>query len=417
MALRVSRRNPRCFLFETGRIPGRNNSRGARVLRASPCSRVRGYLAQPSARGDVEFGHRPRWAICTRQLQLASLLRTAFEPARGGRAGRNGTSEGMSGSVEKLWQRGNRYLVQGQLAPARAMLESMARLDAGDARTLLLRCNLLFAEDRLRDAAEAALAAAGQPMGDLALRLDAVDALLKAGETVAARACLANASTAAGSPADMTRAASQWQSLGEHAEALRLLEEMRNCGLDGQEVSFYRGVQYGFTGDLERAEAELQRSAQAMPPQGRAFVELARLRRQTPDRNHLDLLQQQLARVERGSENHAALQFALYKELEDLGRYDDAWHALVLGNAVMSARLHYDPEAERNLANGLIDACAGFCARRTEVASEGPRPIFVVGLPRSGTTLLERIMGNHSQVMSAGELPDFGLQLARCANR
>lgn len=323
----------------------------------------------------------------------------------------------MSGSVEKLWQRGNRYLVQGQLAPARAMLESMARLDAGDARTLLLRCNLLFAEDRLRDAAEAALAAAGQPMGDLALRLDAVDALLKAGETVAARACLANASTATGSPADMTRAASRWQSLGEHAEALRLLEEMRNRGLDGQEVSFYRGVQYGFTGDLERAEAELQRSAQAMPPQGRAFVELARLRRQTPDRNHLDLLQQQLARVERGSENHAALQFALYKELEDLGRYEDAWHALVLGNAVMSARLHYDPEAERNLANGLIDACAGFCARRTQVASEGPRPIFVVGLPRSGTTLLERIMGNHSQVMSAGELPDFGLQLARCANR
>jgi hypothetical protein len=111
-----------------------------------------------------------------------------------------------------------------------------------------------------------------------------------------------------------------------------------------------------------------------------------------------------------GSEDEACLEFAQYKELEDLGRFDQAWDALQRGNAIMHARRRPQPTTEQAMIDAVIARCTPQFLQPGPQRFDGPMPIFIVGMPRSGTTLLERVLGNHSQVTPAGELADFTQQ-------
>jgi hypothetical protein len=138
--------------------------------------------------------------------------------------------------------------------------------------------------------------------------------------------------------------------------------------------------------------------------------------RQTANSNHLNYIRAQLHAVEKGSEDHAAFEFAQYKELEDLGRYEDAFAALERGNAIMYSRLSHDMQRERELFEGIRRLFTPDFVRGPGARINGPVPIFIVGLPRSGTTLLDRILDNHPDVVSTGERIDFPRQLRWAAN-
>ncbi len=243
------------------------------------------------------------------------------------------------------------------------------------------------------------------------------NALLTVGEIEAARRCLAHpAITRCRIGPVLARLAGMQQMLGEHAAALALLDRARAAGLNDADLSYLRGVQLTFNGRIDEAVAELERCLKLGPTYGRASVTLARLRKQTAEHNHLDYIRTQLQHVPRGSEDHAAFEFAQYKELEDLGEYGAAWGALERGNAIMYARLDHDIERERRRVDALIDRCTAEFVHARAAEQSGPQPIFIVGMPRSGTTLLDRILGNHSQVTSAGELGDFARQLRWAAD-
>jgi hypothetical protein len=77
----------------------------------------------------------------------------------------------------------------------------------------------------------------------------------------------------------------------------------------------------------------------------------------------------------------------------------------------MYARQQHDPGHAWRLFDSLINRCTPEFLQAGDVVHDGPQPIFIIGMPRSGTTLLERVLSNHSQVTSAGELSEFGLQL------
>src|SRR6185312_17294380 len=313
------------------------------------------------------------------------------------RRGRNAVieSEKSQGAIARHWERARRYLAQGQLHAARATFESMRHTDRNDVRTNLLGAEIAWQSGRVREATEYVGLAAIAQTGDPDLACGIMDGLLRAGDCVLARKVLGRTPLAnTDSPQLLMRVAGYRQQLGDHPAALESLERIREAGGDTPDSSYYRGQQLIFNGRLQEAEAELESCLQARPEHGRAAQVLARLRRQTPENNHVGRLQEGLGRVTPGTLDHAALEFALYKELEDLERWQEAWSALERGNGVMSRRNRVDVVRFGVFLEQLLARCASSTPRAMrEIA--GPLPIFVVGLPRSGSTVLERMLGNH----------------------
>jgi len=98
----------------------------------------------------------------------------------------------------------------------------------------------------------------------------------------------------------------------------------------------------------------------------------------------------------------------LGKALEDRGDFADSFHYYELGNARKRAESNYRPEIVEKNTSQQIEVCTPeFFASRRGAGLPAPDPIFIVGLPRSGSTLLEQILASHSQVEGTQELPNI----------
>ena len=166
-----------------------------------------------------------------------------------------------------------------------------------------------------------------------------------------------------------------------------------------------------YCGQLDKAEATLTAALDVEPAQPNVHWLLSVVRRAT-DRRHIDVMRSLVATGRYRPQGLALLHYACGKELEDLEAWAEAFDAFAKGAAAKRSTIDYDEAQEcavfdlltENLtANWLDDSTPG-CASR--------RPIFIVGQPRSGTTLVERIVTAHSRVHSAGELRQFGDCLA-----
>src|SRR6185312_1290689 len=296
---------------------------------------------------------------------------------------------------------------------ARQMLASMqARQPNGDVYAHLLAAQIAWREDRVRDGTRHALDAARMVPDDAEALCTVAAVLIEAGETLAARACLDRPTWAdCRNPLLLMRAARLRKRLEQHAETLAALDEAKALGHATAALRFRRGEALVFNGRLDEAEAELAASLAAAPAHGSVAVPLVRVRRQTAEHNHLDLLERSAQCVAPGSREQAALEFARYKTLEDMGHDDEAWQALARGNTLMHARLHDEAARHRAWFDRFLSVWSTVDRQPERDRSAGPLPIFIIGMARSGTTLLERMLGNHSQVAVAGELMDFGAQL------
>lgn len=186
----------------------------------------------------------------------------------------------------------------------------------------------------------------------------------------------------------------------------------RACALapDNAGYRFNLGVCLMFHGDNAGAEAELDACVRLEPRHWRAHYTLSQVRRQTVDDNHLERLQQALALAGTSPTALLYVHMAMAKELEDLGRHAESFAHLVAGKSAPRKLLGYSSERDAELFDALADAVD---ADEGGPGPDSDEPIFIVGMPRTGTTLVDRIVSSHSAVHSAGELHNFAVAWKR----
>jgi Tfp pilus assembly protein PilF len=191
-------------------------------------------------------------------------------------------------------------------------------------------------------------------------------------------------------------------------------------------LHFNLGSSLKFTGGFDEAERAYERCLVADPRYFRAHAALSQLRPQTSTRNHVPRLAALLADSALDADAELLLRHALAKELEDLGRHADSFAQLTMGKTRKRSSLAYDFGRDRVLFETVMRLFpeplavpmtpTGVVPPRRWGAQAGQVvPIFVVGMPRTGTTLVERILSSHPQVASAGESQNFGVLVKRAA--
>jgi tetratricopeptide (TPR) repeat protein len=190
--------------------------------------------------------------------------------------------------------------------------------------------------------------------------------------------------------------------LGEHAASLPHFTEAVRLAPDNTEFRYNEAVALNFIGKVAEAEAALEALLAIAPDAARAHHLLSSLRGQTAERNHVAQLETALARAVE-QRDRLLLGYALAKELDDLGQPQAAFARLAAANAEHRARLPYS--FARDGANfDAIERTWPQVAAAPVVAAPDAAPIFVIGMPRTGTTLVDRILSSHPEVWSAGEL-------------
>ncbi len=190
--------------------------------------------------------------------------------------------------------------------------------------------------------------------------------------------------------------------LGDHAASLPHFAEAVRLKPANAEYRYNHAVALNFLGRVDEAEAALDALITLAPGDARAHHLLASLRTQTPMRNHIAQLGDALGRA-KAPRDRLLLGYALSKELEDTGDRAAAFARLATANAEHRAALAYtfatdaaNFDAVERAWPAIAEAPAG------EPAPDAP--IFIIGMPRTGTTLVDRILSSHPDVESAGEL-------------
>jgi tetratricopeptide (TPR) repeat protein len=176
-----------------------------------------------------------------------------------------------------------------------------------------------------------------------------------------------------------------------------------------------------FLGDMEGAEADYDVVIAARPTDYEAYLNRSELRQQTVERNHIPELESMLARAAADPRGTVQIQYALAKEYEDLGEYERSFQHLRSGADLRRAHMKYDVSVDVATVDWIIDSFPGIQSRTGVIPAAGGSPssppVFIVGLPRAGSTLVERILSSHSDIAGAAELDCFARALVDAASR
>ncbi|TAN07006.1 MAG: sulfotransferase family protein [Rhodanobacteraceae bacterium] len=195
---------------------------------------------------------------------------------------------------------------------------------------------------------------------------------------------------------------------GDYGDALRLYRGLVQAHPDAVKLWLSYGHALKTAGQVAEAVAAYRRCIALQASFGEAWWSLANLKTFRFETADVAAMRGQLARGDLREEDRLHLEFALGKALEDAGEYAGSFDHYARGNAIRGAELHYDAEVTSKRVRYIRQHYTrAFFAARAGMGCPAPDPIFVLGLPRAGSTLVEQILASHSQVEGTMELPEI----------
>jgi len=318
------------------------------------------------------------------------------------------SQENTLGRIEQLLVRGDADLAQFECAklvisepdnvPARVI---MSNLYQRSGRVQLAVRYALEANEKLSDSAswQTILAVSSQ--------------LLGLGEDEAAWHCMQYiAGDIPESKAGAADIARHFRLLGDHKRALEWFDVAEQQSLDLPSVTELKGMIQIFEGNLDLAANELEKSI-SIHHNKKATVHwlISMLAKKEGSEERIARLTRLHLKDDRASQDRQYLNYALFRELDREGRYDEAWQHLAEASKLRRQDVEYSSDVENRTFDRLISATSALQMERGAHCEAAAAPIFILGMPRTGTSLLEAQLSRDANIVACGELTAFRHQL------
>lgn len=324
----------------------------------------------------------------------------------------------MRDFTHSAWMQGEQALQRKDAPAAEAAFRRGLSVDPGHVPSLIGLSTVLTQRGGHREAHEAALRAFNLRPPVAPLLYAIAQRLRYFHEFEHLVTCLREPAFGSGAPADIiAKAAVMLSSIGAHEDATRLVEQGLRRKPDDAACLHVRGNFHLFRGEGEDAEACYEASLRADPLLFQNSLMLAGVRPATEEHNLVERVRGQLRKARPGGNGEIYLGFALHKQLHELGRYDEAWDALKRACVAKRRQVEYSTAADEALVASIIGTCTPAFLATTSNVHQPSVPIFIVGMHRSGTTLLERMLAGHSKVGDAGETSAFHAEMELALDR
>lgn len=197
--------------------------------------------------------------------------------------------------------------------------------------------------------------------------------------------------------------------VGRIEEAKRAYEKAIRLQPDHMSTQIGLGHVLKTLGDQPGALQAYRKAVQLRPQAGEVYWSMANLKIFTFEDEEVDAMLEQLETNTLETSEEVHFRFALGKAFEDRKDYEKAWHYYHTGNKKKRPDVYHDPLEDRERKDAIREIfSADFLAEHSGGGHEAPDPILVLGMPRSGSTLVEQILASHSQVEGTAELPTLG---------
>jgi tetratricopeptide (TPR) repeat protein len=207
-----------------------------------------------------------------------------------------------------------------------------------------------------------------------------------------------------------------WSALGHACARASNVEESaqafaRSVAIDPAAANAQMGYAHVLKtlGNQPGALQAYRSAIRSKPDFGEVYWSMANLKVFRFEDHEVTAMERQLERNDLSKSAEIHFRFALGKAYEDLGDFDRAWHHYHAGNQAQRTAVQYDPTEFEGRQSKIVEVFSQeFLTERAGHGCNDPDPIFIVGLPRCGSTLVEQILASHSQVEGTSELPILG---------